>query len=162
METTIHPRERFEGRWSLFRHIFDLDSQWLGKFEGEAALTAREDGLDYAEEGHLQFGGLHAIKATRNYIWTFPSPERVEVFFEDGKEFHYFEPNEPRSEATHFCDPDTYDATYDFTGWPIWRVEWRVEGPKKDYRMVSVYAPMQVEQAPKAVLERLVGLFQEG
>jgi len=159
MKTAIHPAERFRGTWSLFRHIYDLDSQWLGRFEGQADLTDHNEGLDYYEQGHLQFGGLHAIQATRRYFWTFPSAERVEVLFEDGKPFHYFEPDEPRSEARHFCDPDTYDATYDFTGWPIWRVEWRVEGPKKDYRMVSVYAPVQAEPAPQPVLDRLLKIF---
>ncbi len=159
MKTATHPRDRFQGKWTLFRHIFDLDSQWLGKFEGLAELSPDGDGLEYYEEGHLQFGGLHAIKATRRYFWAFPSPERVEVSFEDGKPFHFFLPDAARSEDTHFCDPDTYDATYDFTNWPIWRVEWRVEGPKKDYRMVSVYAPLAAEPAPQPVLDRLLKIF---
>lgn len=159
MQTAIHPRDRFRGNWSLYRHIFDLDSQWLGKFEGHAELSDSEYGLDYFEEGYLQFGGLHAIQATRRYLWSFPSDQRVDVAFEDGKAFHHFLPDEPRTEATHFCDPDTYDATYDFTNWPIWRVEWRVEGPKKDYRMVSVYAPIVAKAAPKPVLDKLLNIF---
>jgi len=135
---------RFAGDWTLNRHIFDLDSQWLGRFEGEAILTPTDKGLYYHEEGMLQFGGLTAMTATRDYIWTFPRSNLVRVLFEDGKHFHDFDATEPRPQATHYCDPDEYDVTYDFRKWPDWRAEWRVEGPKKDYRMVSMYSPAPV------------------
>jgi len=133
--------ERFKGDWTLSRHIFDLDSQWLGRFEGQAIIIETEKGLHYHEEGKLQFGGLTAMTATRDYIWTLPDAKTVRVLFEDGKHFHDFDPTEPRPQATHYCDPDEYDVTYDFRKWPEWRAEWRVEGPKKDYRMVSMYSP---------------------
>lgn len=161
MRTAIHPRERFTGSWALHRHIFDLDSQWLGRLEGQADLTPEGEALNYFEQGQLQFGGLTAMTATRRYFWHFPDEDRVEVTFEDGRAFHHFAPNETRAEATHFCDPDTYDVTYDFSGWPVWRVEWRVEGPKKDYRMVSVYSPLEPEEAPQPVLDRLIGFFSD-
>ncbi len=132
---------RFKGDWTLHRHIFDLDSQWLGRFEGDAFMTPRKDGLYYHEEGMLRFGGLTAMKATRDYMWTFPEPNVVRVLFEDGRHFHDFDPSQTRPQATHYCDPDEYDVTYDFRKWPDWRAEWRVEGPKKDYRMVSMYSP---------------------
>ena len=130
----------FEGRWEIKRHIFDLDSQWLGRFHGEATMTPSKMGLLYHEEGELQFGGLTAMKATRDYIWREPEPGTFRVLFADGKHFHDFPSNEGRPKATHYCDPDEYDVTYDFRKWPDWRAEWRVEGPKKDYRMVSMYS----------------------
>lgn len=141
--------EKFAGDWSIKRHIFDLDSQWLGRFEGVARFTAVDDGLHYNEEGKLQFGGLTAMKATREYLWTFPEDGdgagMVRVLFDDRRHFHDFDPNDDRPQATHYCDPDEYDVTYDFRKWPEWRAEWRVEGPRKDYRMVSIYTPMQIQ-----------------
>jgi len=131
---------RFKGEWVLNRHIFDLDSQWLGKFEGVAIMTPSENALHYHEEGKLQFGGLTAMTATRDYTWIFPGKDMVRVMFDDGRHFHDFDATEKRPQATHYCDPDEYDVTYDFRKWPDWRAEWRVEGPKKDYRMVSMYA----------------------
>ena len=161
MQIAMHPKERFAGRWLLYRHVFDLDSQWLGRFEGHADLEPTDDGLSYFEVGKLQFGGLTAIDATRRYYWHFPSEGRVDVTFEDGSAFHHFDPDQSRSEASHFCDPDTYEVTYDFSGWPVWRVEWRVEGPLKDYRLVSVYSPEQPREISQPVLDRLVGFFTE-
>lgn len=131
---------RFEGDWQLHRHIYDLDSLWLGKFDGFARFSRVNAGLHYLEEGMLQFGGLTAMKATRTYVWTFPDDGMIRLLFEDGAHFHDFDPNAPRPQATHYCDPDEYDVTYDFRKWPEWRAEWRVEGPRKDYRMVSSYS----------------------
>lgn len=134
---------RFEGVWDLKRHIYDLDSEWLGKFEGQAKFSRTRGGLHYREEGKLQFGGLTAMTATRDYDWEFPDTGAaaglVRIRFEDGRHFHDFDPEAARPKASHYCDPDEYDVTYDFRKWPDWRAEWRVEGPKKDYRMVSMY-----------------------
>ena len=131
---------RFQGRWSIRRHILDLDSEWLGRFDGSADFAPIDDGLHYREEGQLQFGGMTAIRAERVYIWTFPEPDRVRILFADGTHFHDFDPHQSRPQATHYCDPDEYDVTYDFSRWPEWRAEWRVEGPRKDYRLVSIYS----------------------
>jgi len=132
---------RFEGLWDLHRHIYDLDSEWLGKFDGQAKFAVTKKGLHYREEGKLQFGGLTAMTATRDYDWEFPESGLIRLRFADGRHFHDFDPSEGRPRATHYCDPDEYDVTYDLRKWPEWRAEWRVEGPKKDYRMVSMYTP---------------------
>ena len=131
---------RFAGLWHLRRDIYDLDSEWIGRFAGQATFTPRDGGLDYFEDGQLQFGGLTAMTATRSYRWTFPEGTIVQVAFDDGRPFHSFDAAQSRAEASHYCDPDLYEVTYDFTTWPEWRAAWRVEGPRKDYRMVSIYS----------------------
>lgn len=132
-------RDRFSGLWHIKRDIYDLDSEWIGKFAGQARFTPDGDDLAYLEEGHLKFGGLTAMKATRAYRWTFPGDGQIAVQFDDGRAFHAFDATQTRARASHYCDPDDYDVTYDFTQWPEWRAAWRVEGPRKDYRMVSIY-----------------------
>jgi len=103
MSNVAQAKARFRGVWHVDRHILDLDSEWLGRFDGQAMFEDHEGHLAYHEEGILKFGGLTGSRATRDYIWTFP------------------------------------DVTYDFRKYPQWRAEWRVEGPKKDYRMVTTY-----------------------
>ena len=133
-------REKFAGVWMLRRDIYDLDSEWIGRFQGQATFNLRgDDALDYHEEGKLAFGGLTAMTATRDYSWHFPGAGRVAVAFDDGRPFHEFDARQTRAEASHYCDPDDYAVTYDFAKWPEWRAEWRVEGPRKDYRMVSIF-----------------------
>ncbi len=133
------PSDRFVGDWNLRRDIYDLDSEWIGRFKGGASFVENDGGLDYAEEGKLQFGGLTAIKATRKYRWTFPGGTTIAVLFDDGRDFHEFDSSQKVAQASHYCDPDEYDVTYDFSRWPEWRAAWRVEGPRKSYRMVSIY-----------------------
>ena len=130
----------FEGRWSIRRDILDLDSEWLGRLQGQAIFVA--DGTNvllYREEGRLKFGGLEDVQATRSYRWHFLGGNRIDVRFSDDAAFHGFEFTEGRAEASHYCDPDTYEVAYDFSQLPLWRAEWRVEGPRKDYRMVTIY-----------------------
>ena len=139
MNAPLALRDKFIGLWIIERDILDLDSEWIGRFDGQAEFKPSEEGLLYTEEGRLAFGGLEAMKATRSYTWRFPGATRVEVDFDDGSPFHGFDLGAGRVEASHYCDPDQYDVAYDFSAWPEWRAEWRVEGPRKDYRMVSIY-----------------------
>ncbi len=133
----------FAGRWSILRNIYDVDSQWAGRFDGTAVFSPApgEAGatLDYHEAGELRFAGLVAYHATRDYRWRFRDGNAVEVDFDDGRPFHGFVLGPGRATARHHCEPDQYDVVYDFSRWPEWQSEWRVVGPRKDYRMVSLY-----------------------
>ena len=130
---------RFSGLWSIRRHIFDITSQWTGRFDGEGRFIPDEAGMRYREDGRLRFGGLQDVAATRTYLYRFPDPARVEVRFEDGRFFHAFDPRGPVAEADHLCDADLYEVRYVFEADAAWRAEWRVEGPRKAYRMVTYY-----------------------
>jgi uncharacterized protein DUF6314 len=132
---------RFEGRWHLHRDVFDILLELPGTFEGEALFEPVKDGLRYSEKGSLAFGGLTGLVTHRAYLWQFAADGLIDVYFEDGRLFHQFDPVRGRPRARHFCAPDDYQVVYDFRNWPQWRSEWRVEGPKKDYRMVSEYRP---------------------
>ena len=94
-------------------------------------------GYAYAEEGTLIQPDAPPMTAKRAYCWRLVDG-RVAVAFPDGRPFHAFDLT-PVAEAFHLCDPDTYRVAYDFRDWPVWRADWRVTGPRKDYRMVSVY-----------------------
>ena len=128
----------FEGLWTLTRTIEDISAGQRGRFLGTARLTPTPGGLAYVEEGRLTLAAAPPMAASRRYLWR-AAGAAIEIDFEDGRFFHAFPAAEPRPEASHFCDPDHYAVRYDFTPWPDWRAEWRVTGPRKDYRMVSDY-----------------------
>jgi hypothetical protein len=129
-----------EGRWHLARRIVNADGSEAA-LEGTTVFRRAGLRLIQEEEGWLRLpGGGAALRATRRYLWTVDKA-RLDVFFEDNRPFHSVPLGVDRPEAAHFCDPDRYAVAYDFTGWPLWRSVWRVEGPRKDYVMTSDYRP---------------------
>lgn len=129
----------FEGRWRLSRKIADA----LGPdavFEGTATFRRDADGLHLREAGQLELAGQGRFQAERAYLWR-EDDEEIVVLFADGRDFHRFGLLAGQARADHWCDPDTYKVSYDFTDWPVWRAEWRVTGPRKDYVMLSEYRP---------------------
>ncbi|MBI1217366.1 MAG: trigger factor [Rhodobacteraceae bacterium] len=129
----------FAGRWVLERRIDDRLAGAVGRFEGVAELTPDGAGLAYVERGLLTLGTGAPMAAERRYVWAAGEAGRIAVAFADGRAFHSFDPGAGTAEATHWCDPDDYRVSYDFSGWPLWRAVWQVRGPRKDYRMESVY-----------------------
>ncbi|WP_380052880.1 DUF6314 family protein [Falsihalocynthiibacter sp. SS001] len=127
----------FRGEWILNRQITSDIAGQSGEFEGRAIFAPHPDGLAYHEAGKLRMAGGGTLQAERRYLWREVNGQ-IEVLFEDGRAFHKFGDNS----ATHYCDPDIYRVTYDFTEWPRWTSAWRVTGPRKDYVMTSAYAPV--------------------
>lgn len=121
----------FMGHWTLTRSIAHADGT-EGRFEGTAVWTPDGEGARYHETGHLILPQAR-FAAERRYTWD----ADLNVFFEDGRFFHAV----PRvgGEAAHWCDPDQYDVSYDFSTWPRWSCRWQVLGPRKNYVMTSVY-----------------------
>lgn len=125
----------FRGEWRLSRLIeSDIVGQ-SGKFDGITSFIPDADGLLYREVGKLVVGD-HEMEAERQYLWREDAGEIV-VLFDDGKPFHRFASKQVA--ASHYCDPDTYNVTYDFSKWPAWSSRWRVTGPRKNYVMTSAY-----------------------
>ncbi|PRX29760.1 hypothetical protein SAMN05216257_11021 [Meinhardsimonia xiamenensis] len=131
--------EDFAGRWRLAREIEDFAAGHVVRFSGEALFAPEEGGaLALTEEGTLTLPGATPLKASRRYLWRAGQGGAIEVLFADGRPFHVIAPG-AKPEAEHLCPPDHYRVAYDFTGWPDWRAVWRVRGPRKDYRMQSLY-----------------------
>ncbi|SMX28876.1 hypothetical protein TRP8649_03003 [Pelagimonas phthalicica] len=124
----------FLGTWGLQR---DIQHQGGGSaaFVGQAEWIAQDDGALYIERGELQIPGQGAFQSERQYRWG----ADLRVYFSDGRYFHRV-PSEG-GESAHWCDPDQYDASYDFENWPQWSCRWQVKGPRKDYVMISRYQP---------------------
>ncbi|WP_298921392.1 DUF6314 family protein [uncultured Roseobacter sp.] len=134
MPTEPAPRvlEDFEGAWGITRHITHADGT-TAEFTGTAQWTHDPGGLIYREIGKLQMAQGPAFQAERQYLWR----PGLNVYFDDGRFFH--KAPERGGDATHWCDPDTYHVTYDFSRWPDFTATWKVSGPKKSYTMRSQY-----------------------
>nr|WP_216366835.1 DUF6314 family protein [Halovulum dunhuangense] len=127
----------FAGDWRLSRRIDDRRAGTAATFEGRAVFAPDGDGLAYVETGTLHLPGQPPLEGSRRYQWR----PGIHVHFEDGRFFHAIPPQDLRPEASHDCAPDLYHVSYDFSDWPVWRAEWRVQGPRKDYTLVSDYTP---------------------
>lgn len=121
----------FLGDWRLAREITHGDGS-AARFEGRAEWRAEDAGALYVETGELIIGAGR-FAAERRYRWG----ADLSVWFDDGRFFHHVPPG--GGAAAHWCDPDQYDAEYDFSRWPEWTARWRVRGPRKDYEMLSHY-----------------------
>ena len=130
----------FERSWSLSRTINDARAGQFVQAEGHAVLRPAENGLIYDEEVTLRIPGQAEMTGTRRYLWR-DAGEGIAVHFEDGRFFHTLKLEHSQSRDHHDCPPDSYDAVYDFSAWPIWSVHWTVNGPRKAYEMKTEYRP---------------------
>ena len=136
---TVTPSD-FLGTWAISREIDDFKAGATAQFTGKAVIAEASCNWDYSEEGQLSLAGGYKMQANRSYIWS-PREGGFDVFFEDGRFFHHI-PLLPKAEASHWCDPDQYEVSYDFSLWPEWRSTWRVNGPRKNYVMTSKFNPL--------------------
>lgn len=125
-----------EGRWHLSRVITHGDGR-EDRLEGEAIFTRAGPRLVQEEIGTLCTGGQE-FEARQRYLWA-EAAGRIDVSFADNRPFHSIPLNDSTPQTVHLCPPDRYEVAYDFTHWPHWRATWTVEGPRKDYVMVSTY-----------------------
>ena len=125
----------FEGTWALVREIVHDDGT-RARATGRVAFTRESDDLSYCESGQMIIGQAAPLTFERRYVWG----ADLGVYFDDGRFFHHVPPMGGR--AHHFCDPDTYDVTYDFSDWPRWTAHWQVSGPRKGYEMVTRFSPV--------------------
>lgn len=132
----------FEGSWQLERAIAHQAGQ-RATLSGNAVFFQKGQGLLYEESGLLFLEGQSPVRAERRYLWTQLSNGQIEVSFEDGSFFHKIDLADPH--ARHNCAPDVYNVQYEFGDWPNWKSQWHVQGPKKDYNMMSYYTRMSLE-----------------
>ncbi len=131
--------DRFAGVWRIERRLEDIANSLNGRFSGRARLWPSLDGLSYHEEGDMLLGDAPALRAERKYFWQIQVRDRVDVYFEDGMFFHAFSTNRKTWQAEHICTPDHYVVDYEFLTNSRWQTIWHVSGPRKNYRMLSVF-----------------------
>ena len=120
--------------WAISRQIIDRTQDAKLTFRGRCKVS----GGWYQETGQIVLPNGQTLSSTRRYRWDATS-EGVDVYFDDGRFFHWIDLAHTAPQARHFCDPDSYAVSYKFTQWPVWTSLWKVKGPRKDYEMQSSY-----------------------
>jgi hypothetical protein len=135
IENAIGPDAQFSGQ----AHFTALPAPQLGQLNPQAPC------LKLRETGEMTFADQPtSFAATRHYYWqegpqNAAAQKTIHVYYDDGRFFHHFDPQDLRATAHHDCPPDVYDVTYDFAHWPNWQAIWQVSGPKKSYCLRSRY-----------------------
>jgi hypothetical protein len=126
------------GEWRLSRRIHDSLLALRGRLEGRASVAAVADGLLQIETGRLAFGD-HVSDASQNYRIALDG-EGARIFRADGSHFHDLDLSFGSARILHRCGNDLYRGRYRVLGADRYCVVWRVTGPRKDYRMASLYS----------------------
>lgn len=122
------------GTWELSRVIIDHRADERSDVLGTSELTLQADArIRWTESGTLHRRGTDV--AVSRVLYLEPREPGWFVTFEDGRDFHPWEPGSP---VEHACTPDMYVGLVAPMGDDRWSVEWRVNGPGKDYTMTSV------------------------
>lgn len=129
----------FAGTWTLRRRVWDRRSALLGRMDGMARFSADGGGLRFSETGVLAYGGI-TTDAARDYRFEILAEDRFRVFFADGRFFHEARVLGDIAQVTHDCAPDLYRGRYRLDGAARWRLSWRVEGPRKDLVICSIFS----------------------
>ena len=113
----MRPRrlQDFEGAWRFARVITHADGR-VAEVTGRALWRPEGAGLAYREAGEMRMPGFPPMQVERRYLWD----AALAVRFADGRFFHNVPPE--GGATAHWCDPDQYDGSYDFSDWPRFRV----------------------------------------
>jgi hypothetical protein len=128
------------GTWRLERRISGGASM-----EGVAAFTAQPQGrLLYSEKVRVNLPDGQQLDGERRYLFE-ERATGLGVFFdvEAQRLFHIVElsvhADGLRGGATHYCGADVYDSVYDFGVGGGFLIRHVVTGPRKDYRIETLY-----------------------
>jgi hypothetical protein len=126
------------GEWRLARRLVALDTLHSGTAEGRVNFRLLGDGLEYRETAEVYFAG-HRGRATREYRYRLVEPGCAEVRFADGRLFHGLDLRRGHWRAEHVCGEDVYRGSFRVLGPGLWVARWRIRGPRKNLRIMSVY-----------------------
>ncbi|MEV7405878.1 DUF6314 family protein [Streptomyces sp. NPDC091267] len=128
------------GRWRVERAVHDLCQDRYGTFRGTADFTREEvgAGLRHVERGEFTWSGETRL-ASREHLFESVGDGAALVRFADGRPFHPLDLREGSCVADHPCAEDVYRGEFSVLAADCWRVVWRVRGPAKDLRLVTLH-----------------------
>lgn len=107
---------------------------------GEAMWRPAEE--TGGKAGELDFGETltlgENINAFRGYHYRFAGG-RMQIDHADGSPFVSVDLNSGWARVEHLCGRDLYRGRFRFDSKGALWIAWEVRGPRKDYRMVTVY-----------------------
>jgi len=142
----------FLGQWQFTRTMHSADGGLIGNAEGVAHFQAQagDKSLQYQESGHLHLAvDARVIAFSRRFDYQFsPQQDLLHVLFADGPQqgqsYQYYcydsQLHALLSLQTHVCARDHYDGLYQFIDEGRFDLHTRIEGPHKDYVLVTHFA----------------------
>lgn len=128
------------GRWRVERTVYDLSRNRYGTFRGAADFTPEVPGagLRHVERGEFTWDG-ETRAASREHLFEPAGDGAAFVRFADGRPFHPLDLRDGSCVADHPCAEDVYRGEFIVLAADRWRVVWRVRGPAKDLRLVTLH-----------------------
>jgi hypothetical protein len=135
-----------EGEWAVRRRF---EGSYEGAFTGQAHFKQEADGLTYryTEQGRLTDGEGQGFDAKQSYRYRLEAG-KLQVLKREASEWAVMHDldfvgegaGKAKASHVHLCGQDHYAATcrIDFAA-DTWELAYAVSGPKKDYRIRSVY-----------------------
>lgn len=134
------------GRWRLARDI-----PGIGAMQGSAAFKGQADGsLAYLEEGVMVWAGIEN-EVHRRFTYAIEG-DRVIIRFADGADagkpyaglaFEARDDGSYRAQDVYLCGQDRYRTRFTLSAPDRFETDILVSGPRKDYRLLSVYERME-------------------
>ena len=127
-----------QGKWSISRTI-----STGGSFKGLAVFAPDNELLRYREDGCLQMqNGSPCFQSWRTYVYE--RRERGFAVYFDETPLRLFQevalsPSDLTGHAEHHCGQDIYKSVYTFMPDGTFSITHDVKGPRKNYRMHSVF-----------------------
>jgi hypothetical protein len=138
----LHPvkdlRAFLAGPWRITRRIHDVRQHLTGRLTGSATFAPAPQGLMYGEAGLLRFGAYQG-EAARRYLFAFDRAGATSVHYADGSLFHPLNLSVGKDDIRHHCGEDHYRGRYRVLNANAFAVSWDVTGPRKRYRMATLY-----------------------
>lgn len=123
------------GDWSCRRLVYDgLSRAFL---RGEGHCTFQPEGKRLRQVESLVFNGL---EASRTYLWEVRETA-VWLLYEDGRPL--VPVTDSQKDGRHLCGQDLYEVRLSEWALRCFTLSWRVQGPRKDYAMVTRYRRMR-------------------
>ncbi|EFA80591.1 hypothetical protein PPL_06530 [Heterostelium album PN500] len=98
--------------------------------------------LRYEEKGLLFKEDGTSCPVTQRYIYCYEH-EKIKVYFDGNPPTRLLHSldfvNSALATGHHWCPPDNYDATYEFVSSSEFKLTYCVQGPKKNYRMITTF-----------------------
>lgn len=131
-------RDFFLSDWRLIRRIIDRRAGEIGRLEGLARFSPCDGGaIAYREVGRLKIGAYEG-EASRDLLHHMEGAE-VRTTYTDGRHFYALDLTDGACEFLYLCAPDRYRGRVCVHGRDLWTQSWRIEGPRKDQRILSLY-----------------------
>ena len=142
--------EMMAGVWKINRRILNSQSKFT-RGDGIATFKMKENdenAMLYREELTL-YAHFDKISASKEYIFRYKEDDTISVYFNEKPERFFYTLNFPQLETgksninvaggEHLCGNDLYLAEYVFVDYNQFQLSYQVNGPQKNYRLVTLY-----------------------